>query len=231
MPIPCYLALTAAEFANTAPLPEKIAWMACHFSCYGTGLSNLPTQLPEGSLIILNDRTPADKHDPGRILAQLLELEETLKPDGFLLDFQRAGLPLNLEIAQILTQSLPCPVSVTAEYAKDLNCAVFLEPPPLHMAPAEHIAPWTDREIWLEAALETRKYIVTTEGCTLEDQENTTLAEPVFIEDKLFCRYHTDVFEDSAVFTLQRSKMELDALLEQAGGIARAVGLSQQLWV
>ncbi len=231
MPIPCYLALTAAEFANTTPLPDKIAWMACHFSCYGTGLSNLPDHLPEGSLIILNDRTPADRHDPHRILAQLLELEEALKPDGFLLDFQRSGMTLNKKIAQVLVNGLSCPVGVTAEYAKDLNCPVFLEPPPLHMALADHIAPWASREIWLEAALEARRYTVTAEGCNIQDTENEPLAEPVFTEESLFCRYHIDLLEDAAVFTLQRSKTELDILLEQACDITRAVGLYQQLWV
>ena len=229
MPIPCYLAMTSAEFANASSLPAKIGWMACHYSCYGTGLSNLPERLPEGSLIIFNDRTPPDRHDPERILAQLTELTEMCKPDGLLLDFQRADLPLNRKVAHILAESLPCPVAVTANYAPDLDCAVFLEPPPLHMALIEYIVPWEGRDIWLEAALETRKYIITADGCTLEEQENTPLAEPAFTDDELFCRYHTDVLEDSAVFTLQRSKAELDALLAQASGITRAVGLYQQL--
>lgn len=229
MPIPCYLALTAAEFAKTDLLPEKIAWMACHFSCYGTGLSNLPESLPEGSMIILNDRTPPDRHDPGRILAQLSELAEKLQPDGFLLDLQRSDMALNRQIAQVLAEGLPCPVGVTAEYAKDLDCAVFLEPPPLHMALTDHIAPWTGREIWLEAATETRHYRITQTGCTMEDAENTPLPEPVFGEAAAFSRYHTELLEDAAVFTLQRAKEDLDALLAQAQGITRAVGLYQQL--
>lgn len=230
MPIPCYLALTAAEFANTAQLPEKIAWMACHFSCYGTGLSNLPNTLPEGSMIILNDRTPADRHDPQRILAQLIQLAERLKPDGFLLDFQRRGMELNRQIAQTLVNGLSCPVGVTAHYAEDLSCPVFLDPPPLHMALTDHSAHWAGREIWLEAALETRRYTVTTEGCNIQDKENEQLEEPAFTEESLFCRYHMDLLEDAAVFTLQRTKEDLNMLLEQAGGITRAVGLYQQLW-
>lgn len=231
MPIPCYLALTAAEFANTTLLPEKIAWMACHFSCYGTGLSNLPKQLPEGSLIILNDRTPADKHDPSRILAQLSELEDTLKPDGFLLDFQRNDMAFNKKIAQILTEELSSPVGVTAQYAEDLNCPIFLEPPPLHMALTEYTASWAGREIWLDAALETRTYTVTADGCKIEDADNTCLPEPVFMEESLFCRYHTELLEDAAIFTLQRTKEDLNALLEQIFGISRAVGLYQQLGI
>lgn len=229
MPIPCYLAMTAAEFLNTDRLPEKIAWMACHYSCYGTGLANLPVELPEGSMIIFNDRTPPDKHDPRRILAQLTELAEALKPDGFLLDFQRSGMALNRQITQTLAEGLPCPVGVTAEYAKDLDCAVFLAPPPLHMALADHIAPWTGREIWLEAALETHTYTITEEGCKIEVRENAPLPEPVFTEDTLFCRYHTELLEDAAIFTLQRTKDDLDALLTHASGITRSMGLYQQL--
>lgn len=228
MPIPCYLALTGAEFANSLPLPKKLAWMACHFSCYGTGLSNLPGRLPEGSMIILNDRTPPHRHDPQRILEQLQAVVEVCKPDGFLLDFQSSGIALNHQIAQMLVTALPCPVAVTAEYAADLQCPVFLEPPPLHLPVSEHIAPWTDREIWLELAVETATYTITAQGCQIDATENQPLSEPNFTEDSLFCRYHTALFEDRAVFTLQRTRNELEALLSHPLPIARAIGLYQQ---
>lgn len=229
MPIPCYLALTAAEFAKVTAPPEKIAWMACHFSCYGTGLSNFPRALPPGCLIILNDRTPPYKHDPQRILAQLLELTEAFQPDGFLLDFQRGGLEINKHTAQVLTRGLPCPVGVTAEYAADLDCPVFLDPPPLHMALSDYLAPWTGREIWLEAALETRTYTVTGSGCELKDQQNAPLPQPVFSEPAAFSQYHIQVSEAAVTFTLQRTKENLDALCSQADSISRMVGLYQQL--
>ena len=228
MPIPCYLALTGAEFANIRSLPERIAWMACHFSCYGTGLSNLPKVLPKGSVIILNDRMPPDRHDPQRILEQLQALSELCKPDGFLLDLQRSGISLNRQIAQILTEQLPCPVAVTAEYATDLHCPVFLEPPPLHVPLAEHLAPWEGRDIWLELAIETAKYTVTAQGCQIEPEEDQPLPQPFFTEDSLFCRYHTELLEDKAVFTLQRTQKELEALLAHPTGIACAIGLYQQ---
>lgn len=231
MAIPCYLALTAAEFTNIDNLPEKCAWMACHYSCYGTGLSNMPHQLPEGALLILNDRTPPDRHDPKRILDQLKELTEALRPDGILLDFQRKNILLNRKVAEVLTAGLSCPVAVTGEYAHALNCPVFLEPPPLHMDLASYIAPYAGREIWLEAAPETRKYTVSADGCTLEDMPGEPLPEPAFAEESIFCRYHTQILEDAVVFTLQRTVQELNALLSQAHrlGITKAVGLHQQL--
>lgn len=229
MPIPCYLALTGAEFANIRPLPKKIAWMACHFSCYATGLSNLPKTLPRGSVIIVNDRTPPDRHDPQRILEQLQALSEVCKPDGFLLDLQRSGIRLNQQIAQLLTEQLPCPVGVTAEYAVDLCCPVFLEPPPLHVPLEEYIASWKGRDIWLELAMETAKYTVTAQDCQIEPEENEPLPEPFFTEDSLFCRYHTELLEDKAVFTLQRTQKELEALLLSPSDITCAIGLWQQL--
>ena len=231
MSIPCYLALTAAEFAGASQLPEKIAWMACHFSCYGTGLSNLPEDLPEGSVIILNDRTPPDKHDPQRILEQMQQIVEIYKPDGILLDFQRNGIALNGQVADVLVKELPCCVGVTAEYARDLKCPVFLEPPPLHVPLSQYIAPWGEREIWLELAPETRNYTVTKEGCTIESTENTPLPQPFFTEETLYCRYHTALLEDAAVFTLQRTREDMEALIAKTPQIKRGIGLYQQLYI
>ena len=78
MPLPIYLAMTAAEFRQNPAISGKIGWMACHFSPYGTGLSNCPTELPPGSMLILNDRTPVCGHDPALIAAQLAEMATQL---------------------------------------------------------------------------------------------------------------------------------------------------------
>ena len=64
MAIAPFLAMTGAEMRNNSVLPDKIAWMACHFSPYGTGLSNLPKNLPAGSLLMVDDITPPHGHDP-----------------------------------------------------------------------------------------------------------------------------------------------------------------------
>ena len=42
MAIRQYLAMTAAEMTQAGSLPRHAAWMACHFSPYSTGLTNLP---------------------------------------------------------------------------------------------------------------------------------------------------------------------------------------------
>ena len=228
MKMRCYLAMTGAEFTAAAKLPEHMAWMACHFSCYGTGLSNLPPSLPEGSMIILNDRTPVQGHDPGLILEQLTILYEQLAPNCFLLDLQRPG---GTQIVKALTQGLPCPVGVTAAYAKELSCPVFLEPPPLHVPLQEHLAPWEGREVWLEAALEAERITVDTQGSQVEPADIALLDEPVFEEPELHCRYHIKLTDNTAVFQLLRAREDLVRLLEDAQnfGVTQAVGLYQQL--
>ena len=76
MVLPLYLAMTAAEIRANTDFPPNIGYMACHFSPYGTGLSNCPAHLPEGSMLILNDRTPVYGHCPERIAQQLMEMAE-----------------------------------------------------------------------------------------------------------------------------------------------------------
>lgn len=231
MAIPRYLAMTAAEFDNADTLPRHTAWMACHFSCYGTGLSNLPTQLPEDAMVIVNDRTPVMGHDPQRILQQLMQLWENLKPKYFLLDLQRTGETLSLDIARLLVKNLPCPVGVTEHYARELNCPVFLPPPPLHIPLKQHLAPWKDREVWLETATEAEQITVTQEGSQFESARFEKLDEPIFGEETLHCRYHIRLTENAAMFELERRKEELETLLAEAEtkGVSVSVGLYQQL--
>ena len=119
MVLPLYLAMTAAEIRANTDSPPNIGYMACHFSPYGTGLSNRPTHLPEGSILILNDRTPPCRHDPELIVRQLKALYEAIAPFGFLLDLQRPELQENSIIAKAITEALPCPVAVSDLYAKD----------------------------------------------------------------------------------------------------------------
>jgi hypothetical protein len=73
MGLPLNLAMTASEIAGVCPLPKDFAWMACHFSPDGEGLTNLPDYLPDGSLLILNDSIPCGDHDIRHISKQLQE--------------------------------------------------------------------------------------------------------------------------------------------------------------
>lgn len=231
MPIQPFLAMTAAEMRNASSFPEKTAWMACHFSPYGTGLSNLPASLPPDSLLILNDRTPICGHDPQRIAEQLEECIGSLGCCGLLLDFQRSGSQELGHLIQHLADTLPCPVIVSDLYAEAENCPVFLSPVPSSVSLKEHIAPWTGRDIWLEIALEGEVIDLTEKGAQVTPLPHPDQDWQGFSEKNLHCHYHITLEEDSAKFTLWRTREDWDQLLEEAEsiGIPAAVGLYQEL--
>ena len=227
MSLPVYLARTAAEFGSS--LSPNAAYMACHFSPYGTGLSNIPRNLPEGSLLILNDRIPVQGHDGSQITEQLQELVEEYNCNSVLLDFQRESSETGM-IAEKIVSSLTCPVAVTEKYAKDLNCPVFLLPP-VYQPLVETLEAWPGREIWLELGCATQVLTVTADGCDISPMLPYDGAEGRFYTQELACRYTTELKPDAAVFTISRDRECLKALLLQAKelGVTRAVGLYQEL--
>lgn len=205
--------------------------MACHFSVYGRGLSNLPEELPPDSMVILNDRIPVRGHDPALILDQLHALTDCLRPACILLDFQRPEEPQTARIAAALAEFPDCPLGISELYAGPLNCPVFLPPPPPDCLLETWLAPWQGREIWLEAALEHCLVTLTETGSLRESLEFTEPPEDCFQASSLFSRYRIRLTEDAAQFHLYRTKEDLSALLRQAKtfGVTRAVGLYQQL--
>ena len=232
MDIKCYLAMTASELSAAAQFPANTAYMACHFSGSNPGLSNLPAILPPGSMVVIDDLIPPHTHDPELISMQLTDLNEKLSISSVLLDFQRPDIHENRSIAEYLIQALPCPVGVSALYAEDLACPVFLPPPPLHMALREHLRRWATREIWLEIAAETAQVKVTKDGSTYHPDFDGSISQPVFEEKFLCYHYHISVQQDHALFTIRRDKEDLQQLLQQAQalGVGCAVGPYQQLY-
>ncbi len=227
MPIPTYLAMTAAEISQNAHLPDKIGWMACHFSPYSTGLSNCPHHLPPGSLLILNDRTPVRGHDPRTVSDTLCQLARQFACDGILLDLQRPGVEETARIAAAICDAAPCPVAVTEEYCQGTTCAVFLSPP-LHIPLEESLAPWQDRNIWLEAAVEDICFTVTKNGCTVGPLPCVPTNFPHKSAES-FCRYHIAAEADAIRFSLRRTKEDVAAMIAAADNIHCCVGLYQQL--
>lgn len=231
MAIRPFLAMTAAEIRGTETLPSKTAWMACHFSPYSTGLSNLPKDLPPGSMVILDDITPIHGHDSETIAAQLrLRLEE-IECSGVLLDFQRPGYEESDLLAERLSEALPCPVGVSALYGRGLNCPVFLPPVPPDVSLADYLAPWNGREIWLELALDGEIITLTPAGATTAPLPPAAQLSGGHRDEKLHCHYQIHTDADSARFTLFRTPEDLNALLTkgEALGVTRAVGLYQEL--
>ena len=229
MGLPCYLAMTAAEFSSA--MPPEAAYMACHFSSSSDGLSNLPEHLPENAMVILDDSTPFDGHDPNRIREELEAVIKSHRCKYLLLDLQRPKDEKVTALCDLLVQALPCPVIVSEVYAKARSCPVFVSPPPLLTPLSDHLAPWEGREIWLEAALDRQVVMVTETGSARFPCEDTALPEPWFLEDRLFCRYHWVLEGRTARFTILRTKEDLAAMLDgaEAFGVKGAVGLYQEL--
>lgn len=231
MVLPLNLAMTPTEIAAAPALPAEIAWMAFHFSSDGQGLTNLPSRLPEGALLILDDSIPCKGHRTDLVVQTLSEVISQFRCNGILLDFQRPENEDSAAIAAALAASLPCPVAVTPEYAEALSCPVFLPPAPLHMPLEKYLRPWKGRAIWLEAALEQETITVTKSGT---DCQSGLPSEPFpsgFFDESLCCRYHTAVSADCITFTLFDTPQTLKKKLELACslGVTRAVGLYQEL--
>lgn len=231
MAIPLFLAMTGAEMQKNGPFPPNIAWMACHFSPYATGISNAPKELPDGSMIILNDRTPVCGHDPERVAEQMAQLAEQVHADAILLDFQRPDVAETAAVAALVIQRCSCPVGVTEYYAHDLDCPVFLSPAPPQIPLADYLAPWQGREIWLEAALDGTEIVVRPEGSTCTPCPYPAPAEQSHLDEQLYCHYEILAAPEQIQFRLFRTAENLAALLDAAGqmGVTRAVGLYQEL--
>ena len=229
--LPCYQAMTSAEFHRCADLPENMAWMACHFSSSDEGLSNLPVALPEGSLIIVDDWIPINGHDPTVIEKQLRQLILQTSCAGILLDFQRESVDETAFLCKHLTVQLPFPIAITEDYAKDLDCAVFLSSPAPHVSLETHIKPWANREIWLELATDPQHAIITEEGTQITSYLFDKLPEPQHKDNKCHCHYHWYFLNDTVHFYLQRTKEDIIELQQEAAslGVRFGVGLYQQL--
>ena len=231
MAITPFLAMTAAEMRNISVFPPKIAWMACHFSPYGLGLSNMPKDLPSNSLLIVDDYTPPSGHDPAFIAEQLSICIEALQCPGVLLDFQRRGCEEVAAIAKHLANALPCPVAVSECYADDLQCPIFLPSIPPSVPLEAYLAPWKDRNIWLELGLEGEILTLTEQGCQTTPLPHPDPEAEGFFDQTLHCHYSIETDETSARFTLWRTKNDLEELLTEAEemGVTYAVGLYQEL--
>ena len=229
MGISLYMAMTAAEISACKSLPGDSAYMACHFSPYGTGLSNIPEQLPEGSLLLLNDRTPICGHDASLIQEQLESAAERLHCSAILLDFQRAENPETESLCRTLSQKSSLPVVVSQTYATKLDCPVFLSPCPPNQPIAEYISAWKDRSVWLELAPCTTQIIVDKKGSTVSELPYATTDFPHMDAD-LFCHYRIEKSNTQIVFTLTRTLEDVKNLLHSnQSGICQYVGLWQEL--
>lgn len=230
MVLPLYLAMTGAEMSAAGTTPH-FAWMACHFSPYGQGLTNIPRSMPEGSMLILNDRVPCQGHSPSLAAQQLAEAADRFACGSVLLDFQRPVTPETAALADAILKAVPCPAAISDGYAANYDCAVFLSPCPLHQTLEEYLLPWTGRELWLEAALCQEQIRVTGTGTEFSAQFPPDGLDGGFADEQLFCRYTVESGKAEVRFTLFDTPETLLKKLDKAGslGVRQAVGLYQQL--
>lgn len=229
MAIPHYLAMTAAEMAFAASLPPRTAWMACHFSPYSTGLSNLPERFPTGNLLILNDRIPIRRHDPERIAGELNAVLSRFSCSGLLLDFQNPRSKEMDALIAHLSGQIHVPLGISKEHHQG-DAAIFLPPVPENMTAAAYLAPWGSKKIWLETALGGHSIVLSENGAASHCLD-TKKQEPVHSEPALHCHYTIRPEAKSVRFDLWRTSEDLQALLDEVSsmGVQLAVGLYQEM--
>ena len=227
MDFPGFLAITASEMAACWVLPPRIAYMSCHFSPYGRGLSGVPRSLPPGSVLMLTDRTPIAGHDPGLVAQQLEEAARQLACRALVLDLQRES-----EEAQAIVDAvtaLPCPVVVTERYAGQRQCAVLVAAPRLWTPLWEALSPWKGRTIWLETVCDSALVTVTDQGSRYKAFDGVP-TDPQWDHamQVLHEAQHTDT---CALYGLWRTEAQLPAFMEAARklGVTEFLGLWQQL--
>lgn len=231
MEISRYLAMTGQEMAACPSLPQGLAYIACHFSPYTTGLTDCPEALPPGAMLTVNDATPVAGQDPEAVAEQLAQWVKALGVARVLLDFQRPGIPLTEKICRAACQKLSCPVGVSHHYAKSLSCPVLLPPiAPDQWAPRV-LGLWEGREIWLEVTAIPIEITITGEGARVREASGGIPLPHPHEEKDLHCSYRGWQEEGRVVFRLWRTKEQEEALLLQASslGVTTAIRLYQEL--
>ena len=222
-------AMTPEEMQRIRPLPDGACWMSCHFSPHG--LTDLPREIPQNSLLILDDREPYQGVSPGKILDQLTEVIGKFHCQALLLDLQRPGNTRIPELTDLLQQGLPCPVGISSLYGRDTEGPVFLPLLPAHRQLSKRLTPWKGREIWLEVGPAAESARVTETGTTFLPAASPLPSCP-HRHEKLLCHYGIEIREKEILFTLLRTAEDLKDLTQEAEelGVTRTIGLYQELF-
>ena len=225
-----FLAKCPAEFREKTDMEGASAWMACHFSLADRGITNLPEELPSGSLLILDDQIPIHGHDPARIRDQLTEAVEAFSCPAVLLDLEREKTPEIVTLVEALKDALPCPLVVPASYGDGLSGPVFLPPVPPDTNLSDYLAPWQGRPVYLEAALGGDTITLTEQGVSRAPLSCWDTPAEGFPDTALHCHYSILTRENAVQFSLWRTPEDLQSLLDaaEAAGVV-TVGLYQEL--
>ncbi len=224
MGIPLYLAMSASEMGADA---AQKAWLSCHFSPWSEGLSNLPTELPPGSLLILDDSSPIQGHDENRVFQELRETVALFGCAGLVLDFERAATEGAAQMAQRL-HALPCPVYGPPQL--QIEGPVFVPPVPILVPVEEYLQPWAGREILLDCCPAGIQITVTEKGSQTAPLPAGDISDFPHHDGELCCHYGIETADDKAIFRLRRTNSDIEELLTRAekAGVKAAIGLWQE---
>ncbi len=219
MSIPMFLALTAEEFSQNPSLPCRPAWMSVHFSSKGPGLSNLPPQLPPGSMIILDDHIPWKDHSIESICKDLTEALLRAGVYGLLLDFERQPTEETTLLARAVTEcckELGVTLGAPANYIFDEDTALFVSPLPCNI-PAESLK--SQRKLWLDISpvchcIKMSKDKAWESPATYPPRSKTEKHE-IHWDDTLLCSYFTESDDDTLKITLFRDTEDAWRLLKR----------------
>ena len=230
MAIQRFLGMTEAEMGGISEWPEHIAWMGCHFSPETGEICGLPEFSLPGGMLVLEDKVPFLGGDIGTLCGQMAIAAGTISCEALLLDFQRSPDPEARALAKALAASLPCPVILPQWLAADLAGPVLLPPVPLDMPLVKYLAPWKEREVWLELALDGFTVTLTEAGAAYAYLSHATSYPQAHREERLHCRYHIETTPDAVCFTLWRTREDVEELVREAEGlgVVGCVGLWQE---
>ena len=219
-----YLAMTAQEL-SIYQNPALTAYMACHFSPYGSGLADLPESIPEGAMVILNDRIPMLHHDCHLIASQLA----SLSCESILLDLQNTQPQKANALIDAILQAVRVPEGVSEQYAAEHPCAVFLPARDADLDPFKACEAWPDREIWMDLSPGFVTYRIDYHG-SQRTRECMFMDTPIHPDSGLLCHYSSMMTEAEAMFSLYRTWEDIAGILEKGKkmGVTRGIGLFRE---
>ncbi|MBO7252480.1 MAG: hypothetical protein J6V25_07625 [Oscillospiraceae bacterium] len=225
-----YLAVTAAEMEENPQISAPAAILGPTFTQEPPGISSLPEHFPEGSVLMVSDLILPQPHIMNPICDALRQFVFSTGCQNLILDFQQPGKETAAALIHLLLQELPCSVIVSDLYAQELSCPVFLSPLPYCKKLTKHLAPWKNRDIWLDLSAQPEIVTLHEQGINTCIPEQFRQRMPCHEDAALFCHYTIAKTENSAEFTMWRTKADLEHLLTEAEncGIKAAVALFQE---
>lgn len=234
MSIPFFLAISAREFPFLSELPPNVAWMSAHFSSSGPGLSNLPSNLPEGSLLILDDQTPWAGHNTEMVCREMVESLLKNRASGLLLDFERPVTPETAMLTEALSQccrEIGVMLGAPESYAEGEDTAVFIPPLPCQTPPEKLYR--KNRKLWLDVSPGAYLLHIAAQGATGQVADQHSFPDgsyPVFTDPVLHCSYRSRPNAGGIDILLSHSRESIESLLtaldEQA--VQLAIGLYRE---